>query len=109
MKQAQIWSLIIGIFASLLVYRILAQETQTFQTSEYGVIRWNGRENSFFIRPNGKVEMLGPLLTKAHRPPERVDERTFYMNIAINAVAREGFEFAGPTQDGFLMKRNIHQ
>ena len=50
--------------------------------------------------------MLGPLLSKAQRP-DKVDERTFYTQMAMNAVAKEGFEFAGLIPDGILMKRNL--
>ena len=50
--------------------------------------------------------MLGPVLTKAQRP-DRVDDRAFYMNIAMNAVAKEGFEFAGMTSDEIVMKRPV--
>jgi hypothetical protein len=38
---------------------------------------------------------------------ERADERTFYMNVAMNAVAKEGYELAGITSDEIVMKRPI--
>jgi hypothetical protein len=72
--------------------------------SEYVTIRWGGRENTHLIRANGKVEFLAPILTKVQRP-DRVDDRAFYMNIAMNAVAGEGFEFVGMTHDEIVMKR----
>jgi hypothetical protein len=50
--------------------------------------------------------MLGALLTKLQRP-DRVDDRAFYMNAAMNAVAGEGFEFAGMTTDEIVMKRAV--
>jgi len=90
------------------LYRFTARaaDTSGFQTYEYATIRWSGRENTHLIRPNGKTEMLGPVLTKAQRP-DRVDDRAFYMNIAMNAVAKEGFEFAGMTSDEIVMKRPV--
>jgi hypothetical protein len=56
------------------------------------------------MRSNGKVEVLGSVLKAALRP-DGVDERTFYMNIAMNAVAKEGYDFAGMTSDEIVMKR----
>jgi hypothetical protein len=34
-------------------------------------------------------------------------DRAFYMNIAMNAVAKEGYEFAGMTSDEIVMRRAI--
>jgi len=87
-------------------FKVHAQGSANFQASEYGTIRWAGRQSTFFIRPNGKVEILGPLLAKAPRP-EHIDERTFYMNVAVNAVAREGFEVAAIGPDEVLMRRSV--
>ncbi len=50
--------------------------------------------------------MLGPVLSKVQRP-DRTDERSFYMSVAMNAVAKEGYEFAGMTQDEIVMKRPV--
>lgn len=83
-----------------------ADDKPGFQSFEYATIRWAGKENTHFVRPNGQVEMLGPLLTKAKRP-DRVDERAYLMNIAMNAAAREGFEFAGMTDNSIVMRRVI--
>jgi hypothetical protein len=89
-------------------YRFTAKaaDTNGFQTYEYATIRWAGRENTHVVRPSGKVEMLGPLLAKVQRP-DRVDDRTLYMNLAMNAVAKEGFEFAGMTSDEIVMRRPV--
>jgi hypothetical protein len=78
----------------------------SFQTYEYVTIRWGGRDNTHLIRANGKVEMLGPLLAKVSRP-DRVDDRALYMNIVMNAVGKEGYEFAGMTTDEIVMKRAV--
>ena len=76
------------------------------QSYEYATIRWGGRENTHLVRPSGKVEMLAPLLNKVQRP-DRTDDRAFYLNIAMNAVAKEGYEFAGMTGDEIVMKRSV--
>ena len=81
-----------------------AAEGGAFQKYEYVTIRWGGKDNTHLIRSNGKVEMLGPLLNRVARP-DRVDDRAFYMNIAMNSVAREGYEFAGMSTDEIIMKR----
>lgn len=92
----------------VLTARLWTAETTTFQTYEYATIRWSGRENTHFIRANGKVEMLGSLLTKVPRP-DRVDERAFYLNLAMNAVAKEGYELAWAGNDTIIMKRPINR
>ena len=78
------------------------------QTSEYATIRWAGRDNSYVIRPNGQVEFVGSQLAKVKKP-DRVDDRSFYMNIVMNALAKEGYEFAGISNDDIIMKRAVHQ
>ena len=90
----------------LIRFTAKAADTSGFQTYEYATIRWGGKENTHLVRPSGKMEMLGPLLTKVQRP-DRVDDRSFYMNIAMNAVAKEGYEFAGMTPDEIVMKRPV--
>ncbi len=78
------------------------------QTAEYATIRWSGRDNTHVIRPGGKVEFVGPQLLQVKRP-ERVDDRSFYMNIIMNAMANEGYEFAGISGDDVIMRRSVHQ
>ena len=46
------------------------------------------------------------LLTKFQRP-DRVDDLAFYMSIAMNAMAKEGYDFAGMTNDEIVMKRPV--
>src|SRR5215470_11850733 len=73
-----------------------AAEGATFQTQEYVTIRWAGKEHTHLVRASGSVELLSPVLSRTPKP-EKTDERAFYMNVAMNAVAREGYEFAGMT------------
>jgi hypothetical protein len=74
--------------------------------SEYVTIRWAGRENTHIIRPGGQVEFIGPELRKLSRP-DRCDERSFYMNTAMNGLVKEGWEFAGMTPDEIVMRRPL--
>jgi hypothetical protein len=91
---------------SIHLIAVRGADNQVFQTYEYVTIRWAGRENTHVIRANGKVEFLTAVLGKTQRP-DRTDDRAFYMNLAMNAVAREGYEFAGMTHDEIVMRRAL--
>jgi len=97
--------LVVAILAGQL-HKSKAAEEDSFRVSEFATIRWGGRENTQLIRPNGKVEKLRALLEKYPRP-DGTDDRAYYMNIAANAAAKEGFEFAGMTSDEIVMKRPL--
>lgn len=81
-----------------------AAEPAHQQSFEYATIRWSGRDNTHIIRPSGKVEFIGGELVKVNKP-SRTDDRAFYMNIAMNGLAKEGYEFAGMSSDDIIMKR----
>ena len=106
MKKHLILASLVMILSGWILFheKSAATESTIFQTEEYITIRWSGRENTHLIRSNGKVEILGKVLMAVTRP-DRADERSFYMNIAMNAAAREGYEFAGMTNDEIVMKR----
>ncbi len=76
---------------------------------EYATIRWDGRDNTCVILPSGNVELVGAKLKAVNRP-DRVDERAFYMNVVMNSLGRDGFEFAGMSNDQniIVMKRPFH-
>jgi len=73
---------------------------------EYVTLRWGGRDNTSIIRPDGSVEVTRTLFTQS-RKPDRVDERSYYMNVGMNALAREGFEVVAMTSDDVLFKRSV--
>ncbi len=81
-----------------------AAESTSPSRFEYATIRWAGRDNTHLIRPDGSTEMLGNQL-KSTRKPDRADDRSFYMNLAMNALAKEGYELASMTSDDYVMKR----
>ena len=81
-----------------------AAESTSPSRFEYATLRWAGRDNTHLIRPDGSTEMLGNQLKPA-RKPDRVDDRSFYMNLAMNALAKEGYELASMTSDDYIMKR----
>lgn len=75
---------------------------------EYATIRWGGRENTTLIRPNGEVEMIGALFPDVRKMRDsgvRVDERALCMTIAINAIAKEGYEVVSATENWVVLKR----
>lgn len=92
------------LFATFLVTRLLAADSPPSPTHEYATIRWGGRENTHIIRPGGKVEFVGSELRKVVRP-DRTDDRSFFMNVVMNGLSKEGYEFAGMTADEIVMKR----
>ena len=71
---------------------------------EYVTLRWDGRDNTHVIRPGGNVESLGSKL-KAIKKPDRTDDRSFYMNVAMNALARDGYELVAMTPDDYVFRR----
>ena len=81
-----------------------ANDTTTTIHTEYVTIRWSGKENIQVIRPGGQVEFIWSQL-KSVRRPDRTDERAFYMNVAMNSLAKDGYEFAGLSNDDLIMKR----
>jgi hypothetical protein len=81
-----------------------AAESTASQAIEFVTIRWDGQDNSCVIHPDGKVDKLRPVFDRAPRPRD-VDERLYYLTIAMNAVARDGYDFAGMTGDSVVMKR----
>ncbi len=73
-------------------------------TYEYATLRWAGPQNTHVIHPSGNVEVLGRQLVGI-RKPDRADERAFYMNLAANALGREGYELVALTADDYLFRR----
>lgn len=101
--------LAVVLFAAFILFRTSAQDRTPQGASgayEYVTIRWAGKDNTHLIRPGGKVAFIGTELRKLVRP-DRADERSFYMNAAMNGLTKEGYEFAGMTPDEIVMKRPL--
>lgn len=77
-------------------------------STEYVTVRWAGRENMHLIRPGGEVEFIWSKLKSVKRP-DRCDERSFYMNLAMNSLAKDGFQVVTLFNDDLIMKREAHQ
>lgn len=81
-------------------------QSPLFQVEECVTIHWDGSDNTHVIRANGKVEVLGKVLSSVSRP-NRADERAFYLNVAMNALAKEGYQFAGRSENDVIMRRSL--
>jgi len=73
---------------------------------EYATLRWAGPQNTHVVYPSGNVEVLGRQLVGI-RKPDRADERAFYMNLAANALGREGYELVAMTPDDYMFRRPV--
>jgi hypothetical protein len=95
------------VLGTVFMFRLFAAETKPGSGYyEYVTIRWAGRENTHIIRPGGQVEIIGLELRKISKP-DRTDDRAFYMNLAMNGLTKEGYEFAGMSSDEIVMRRLI--
>jgi hypothetical protein len=104
-KNALIIVLAVVCFSTVFL-TLNAAETDKLPTFQYATIHWGGRNNTHVIRPNGQVEFLSAQF-KSIKKPERADERSFYMNVVMNALAKEGYEFVGMTTDEIVMKKPV--
>lgn len=99
------------LLGTVFILRLFAAESKEPKSSsgyEYATIRWAGKENTHIVRPRGQVEFIGSELRKMPKP-DRTDERAFYMNVAMNGLTKEGYEFAGMTSDEIVMRRGVKQ
>jgi hypothetical protein len=94
------------LFSTAWPSRPIGAQTPSPSTYEYATIRWAGRDNTHIIRPVGKVEFIGNELKKLPRP-DRCDDRSFYLNLAINGMAKEGYEVVTASNDDVVMRRSI--
>jgi len=105
----QILPLGIALAAGFFILRLFAAEPSESKPAthyEYVTIRWAGKDNTHIVRPGGQVEFIGSELRKMPKP-DRTDDRAFYMNLAMNGLTKEGYEFAGMTSDEIVMRRAI--
>ena len=94
-------SVLIGAF---LIFHLFAADQPITIRYEYLTTRWGGRENTHIIRVGGQVEFVGSELRKIVRP-DKTDDRAFYMNVVMNGLTKDGYEFVGMTPDEIVMKR----
>jgi hypothetical protein len=73
---------------------------------EYIDIRWDGTDRMCIVFPDGRVEFVGKELEKVSRPDD-ANKRAFYMTLAMNKMAAQGYEFVGMISDEIVMKRRV--
>jgi hypothetical protein len=77
---------------------------------QYASIDWGGdltapaRAHVYVVRPDGKVQFFDDQLTLG-KVPEGCSQRTYFMNVVMNVLAKEGYEFASMTEDEIVMKK----
>ena len=76
------------------------------QACEYATIWWDGTDNSKLLRPDGTVESLSSMFIHTKRP-NNTDERNYYLTLALNTLAKEGWEFAGALNKDIIVKRAV--
>ncbi len=103
--QTAVW-ICIALGAMFVIKLLAAEPLPSSARYEYVTIRWAGPENTHIIRPDGQVEFIAAELRKLHKP-DRADNRSFYLNAAMNGLTKEGFEFAGISNDDIVMKRAV--
>ncbi len=94
------------LLGTVFVVRLFAAEDKPAPAYEYVTLRWAGLDNMHIIRPGGKVEFIGAELRKIPKP-DRTDNRSFYLHLAMNGMTKEGYEFAGISNDDVIMRRAI--
>jgi len=98
--------LLLGTVFILRLFGAESKESKSTPGYEYATIRWAGKENTHIVRPGGQVEFIGLELRKMPKP-DRTDDRAFYMNLAMNGLTKEGYEFAGMSSDEIVMRRAL--
>jgi hypothetical protein len=84
-------ALVILLIAFSSGYQTRCQEPVKPLVYEYASIRFMGGQRTCITWPDGTVEKLSSLSTQ--KRPETADERMFYLTIAVNILAKRGFEF----------------
>ena len=92
MKNITLCVLTLIAVGSIFVYTAArsAEDTSTVHY-EYASVRYQGGQKTSIVWPDGRVEKISNL-NNAKRP-DTADERMFYLTIAVNLLAKQGFEF----------------
>ena len=88
--------------AALIATHAASEPTMT--PYEYATIRWGGPKNMHVVRPDGKVQFFGSQFDRI-RPPEGCNENSYYMNLVLNILAKEGYETAAMTDEQIVVRR----
>jgi hypothetical protein len=96
---------LIGLLAFFAMHGTRAAPDSAPGSMEYASVLWAGsRENMRVVLPDGKADLWGARLGRTTLP-EGTEPRLYFLNYVMNALAKEGWEFAGVTDDQIVMKR----
>ncbi len=104
-------SIFVLVIAAVVSWGGLVSQSASAQTLsaagfEYIDIRWDGTDRMCIVYPDGRVDFVGKELEKVTRPDD-ANKRAFYMTLAVNKMAAQGYEVVGMISDEILMRRKL--
>ena len=97
-------------FAAICLFGLLALTTSRAATEsaaqplEYATLQRAGRDYIHSVKPDGKVDFYAAQFSRM-KVPDGADERSFFMNAAMNNLARDGYSVVSTTEDQIIMGR----
>jgi hypothetical protein len=105
MNAKWLWAVVALACLGIVSIRPVSSQSSTRRAAhEYATVWWDGTDNSKLIRPDGTVESLAPLFMPTKRPAS-TDDRSFYLTLALNTLAKDGWEYAGTLNKDIILKR----
>jgi hypothetical protein len=81
-----------------------AQEKPAAQKFEYAMIKWDGPDKVQYILPD-KVEFVR--LAEKHPLPKNAQDEEFYLTMAANELAKQGWEAVNLNSRRILFRRSV--
>lgn len=103
-KSAIVVAATTALYFGNLVFHGAAAQPMPAAGFEYIDIRWDGTDRMCIVYPDGRVDFIGKELEKVPRPDD-ANKRAFYMTLAVNKMAAQGYEVVGMVSDEILMRR----
>jgi hypothetical protein len=73
------------------------------QEYSFATVHLGGKTNSYVIRPDNTIKRLDEFFA-TNTPPVGIDERTFYLHVAINFFAKYGYDVAAMTSESVIIR-----
>lgn len=98
----------IAIGATLAVVpRASTQEKANLAKYEYAVVKWDGPDRIYYNIP-GKFELVH-LAKTGDAAPKEAQEEEYYLSVAANKMAHDGWEAVGMDSRRILFRRAVRQ